>query len=65
VGGVIDLAHRLVGAENVNLASSNYAVSGNWDNPQIKRVEGATPLEMFNRAWNGIRGIGGSIDNGQ
>jgi uncharacterized protein YhdP len=60
VGGVIDLAHRLVGAEDVNLASSNYAITGTWDNPQIKRISGTTPLEMINRAWSGIKGMGGN-----
>jgi len=63
VGAVIDMAHRLVGEEDVNLASSNYAVSGTWDNPQIKRVEGATPLEVINRAWSGIKGMSGLSGN--
>jgi uncharacterized protein YhdP len=63
VGAVIDMAHRLVGAEEVNLASSNYAVTGTWDNPQFKRVEGATPLQVINRAWAGLKGMSGLGDD--
>jgi uncharacterized protein (TIGR02099 family) len=59
VGAVIDIAHRLVGAESLNLASSNYSVTGAWDNPQLKRIQGSSPLEIVNRAWSGIRNMSG------
>lgn len=63
VGAVIGMAQRLVGAEDVHIASTNYAVTGAWDNPQIKRVEGSTPLEMINRAWSsGVKGMSGLGD---
>ncbi|MFM8331504.1 MAG: YhdP family protein [Candidatus Methylumidiphilus sp.] len=55
VGAVIDIAHRLVGAENANLASSNYVVTGPWSDPQIKRVEGAGPVDIINKAWRDLK----------
>ena len=67
VGAVIDMAHRLVGAEDVNLASTNYAVTGSWDNPQFKRIEGSMPLDMIARAWADFKtmsGMGGKGDSG-
>jgi uncharacterized protein (TIGR02099 family) len=66
VGAVIDMAHRLVGAEDVNLASTNYSVTGSWDAPQIKRIEGSMPLDMIERAWSDFKnmsGMGGKGDN--
>jgi len=64
VGAVIDIAHRLVGEEDLNLASSNYAVTGTWDNPQIKRVEGSTPLQIIDRTWAGIKDMAGVENRG-
>ncbi len=59
VGAVIDMAHRLVGAEDVNLASTNYSVTGSWDNPQIKHLEGSMPLDMIDRAWSDFKTMSG------
>ena len=56
-GAVIDLANRLVGGEDTHIASTNYSVTGTWDNPQIKRIQGNIPLEMINRAWSGIKDL--------
>lgn len=64
VGAVIDLANRLVGREDVNFASTNYSVTGTWDNPQIKRIQGNIPLEMINRAWSGFKDLSG-MENSQ
>ncbi len=63
VGAVINIASRLVGAEDANITSTNYAVTGTWDNPQIKRVGGSTPFDMINRAWTGIKDISGMGSN--
>jgi uncharacterized protein YhdP len=66
LGAVIDMAHRLVGAEDVNLASTNYSVTGSWDNPQIKHIEGSMPLDMIDRAWSDFKtmsGMGGKEGN--
>lgn len=63
VGAVIDLANRLVGADEVNLTSTNYAVTGSWDDPQIKRVQGSTPLEVIDRTWANIKGLSGMGEN--
>lgn len=65
VSAVVDFAHRLVGGENVNMASNNYSVTGSWDNPQIKKIEGNIPLEMINRAWSGIKNISGMEKHNQ
>ncbi len=59
VGAVVDLAHRLVGAEDVNLASTNYSVTGSWDDPQIKHIEGSMPLDMIDRAWSDFKAMSG------
>jgi uncharacterized protein YhdP len=64
VGAVIDIAHRLVGAEDANIASTNYSVTGTWDDPQIKRIQGSIPLQMINRAWSGIKDMSGFGDRG-
>jgi uncharacterized protein (TIGR02099 family) len=59
ISGVIDMAHRLMSAEDVNLASTNYAVTGSWDDPHIQRIQGGMPLEMVNRAWSDFRSLPG------
>ncbi|MCX7110099.1 MAG: YhdP family protein [Proteobacteria bacterium] len=66
VGAVIDMAHRLMGADDVNLARTNYAVTGSWDDPQFKHIEGNVSLEMIDRAWSDFKamsGVGGKGDN--
>ena len=59
VGAVVDIAHRLVGAEDVNLASTNYSVTGSWDDPQIKHIEGNMPLDIIQRAWSDFKAMSG------
>lgn len=62
IGALIDMAQRIVGAEESNLASSNYSVTGSWDSPVIKRVQGSTPLEIVQRTWSRVRGMSGAED---
>ena len=56
-GAVIDMSHRLMNAEDVNLASTNYSVTGSLDDPQIKRIEGGLTLELINRAWSDFKSM--------
>lgn len=66
VGAVIDMANQLVGGEASNIASTNYQVTGSWDNPQIKRLQGSMAVEVINKAWSDFKnmsGMGGKGDN--
>ncbi|MDD5036364.1 MAG: YhdP family protein [Methylococcaceae bacterium] len=59
VGAAIDMAHWLVGEEDVNIGSTNYSIKGSWDNPQFKRVEGNIPLDMLGQAWSSLKDLSG------
>ncbi len=59
LGAIIDMAHRLLGEEDANIASTNYSITGSWEYPKIKRIEGNMPLDMLDRAWSGIKEMSG------
>lgn len=64
MGAVIDFANRLAGAEEPPMTTTNYSVTGNWDNPQFKHIEGRVPLEMIEQTWSEIKSISGAGKQG-
>ena len=61
----LSVARKLIGKESASIASTNYAVKGSWDEPQITRIGGYMPLDMLDRAWAGLRDLSGFGVNGE
>lgn len=59
VGTAVNLAEALAGRDEANLTSNHYVIKGNWDNPQVYRVQGNLPLDMLGRAWTNLKEISG------
>jgi uncharacterized protein (TIGR02099 family) len=59
VGAAAYVAQRLIGEHVDNLAATQYAVTGSWNDPAISRVNRYMPLDMLDRAWTGVKDISG------
>jgi uncharacterized protein (TIGR02099 family) len=59
VGAAIYVAQKLIGEEVDSITSTRYAVNGSWDHPVVTRLSGTFPMEMFHRAWGGLKDLSG------
>ncbi len=57
IGAAIYVAQKLIGEEVDSITRTRYAVKGSWDNPTITRLEGNFPMELFHRAWGGLKDL--------
>lgn len=64
VDAAITVAEKLFGKERASIGSTNYAVKGSWDDPEITRIGGYMPLDMLQRAWSEVKDFSGFGTNG-
>ncbi len=62
VGAAIYVAQKLIGDDVDSIASTQYSMTGQWDDPKIVRLPGKGG--MLDRAWYGIMDFGG-LNTGQ
>lgn len=57
VGAAVLLAQQLVGDRLEGITASQYSVKGSWDDPAVVLLSRNTPLEVLQRAWQGMKDI--------
>jgi uncharacterized protein (TIGR02099 family) len=60
VGAAVLAAQTLVGEKLEVLTATQYALTGPWSAPEVKRISRFTPLGVFQRAWDGMKTLSGT-----
>lgn len=59
VGAAVLAAQTLVGDKLEVLTETQYALTGPWSAPEVKRISRFTPLGVFQEAWDGMKDLSG------
>ncbi|HLF96998.1 MAG TPA: YhdP family protein [Methylococcaceae bacterium] len=59
VGAAVLAAQTLVGDKLEVLTETQYALTGPWSAPEVKRISRFTPLGVFQQAWDGMKDLSG------